>query len=112
MATWGAQGRTLDSEPQALLSLLVKLEAGACLSVSLGWCLHGGPARESEPQAKDTGERWRERKTHTHRDCLQEGAVQAVKMLNGQAAGKVPLVSFMPFTGTLRQEIFPETIKR
>lgn len=52
------------------------------------------------------------REKHTHTDCLQEGAVQAVKMLNGQAAGNVPLVSFMPFTGTLRQEIFPETIKR
>ena len=89
----------------------MKLGTGACLSVSLGWCLHGGPAHESEPQAKDTGERGRERK-HTHTDCLQEGAVQAVKMLNGQAAGNVPLVSFMPFTGTLRHEIFPETIKR
>ena len=62
----------------------------------------------------------RERKTHTHThththahtDCFLEGAVQAVKMLNGQADGNVPLVSFMPFTGTLRDETFPETIKR
>ena len=119
MATWGAQGRTLDSEPQALVSLLVKPEAGACLGVSPGWCLHRGSGHESEPQAKDTGEREEGEEhthmhahTHTHTDCFLEGAVLAVKMLNGQGDGNIPLVSFMPFTGTLRDETFPETIKR
>ena len=31
-------------------------------------------------------------------------------MLNGQGDSNIPLVSFMPFTGMLRDETFPETI--
>ena len=144
MATWGAQG----TELHASVSLLVKPEAGACLSLSAAWCLHGGCGHESEPQAKDTGERDREtetekeRKTERRRErererktegerkrqgnrererereretescCFLEEAAQVVKMLNGQADSNVPLVSFMPFTGTLRHEVFPETIKK
>ena len=84
-------------------------QAGVCTGV---------PVMNQSPKPRTLERERRERNTHTcththtHTDCFLEGAVLAVKMLNGQGDGNIPLVSFMPFTGTLRDETFPETIKR